>query len=136
MLDQRVNIAGPPIPLYDLWRAASTKHFYRQELPPPATLRTTTEDVKDIYRRLEGHELRFFEGPAGWERTCWRRSKLDRHVANTLEYENKYPSEVAETTISSPLFHVRGGGSESDFCENRILRNKFLGRNCFSLAWR
>jgi Rab GDP dissociation inhibitor len=49
---------GPPIPLYEpLESGINDKIFISKSYDATSHFETTTDDVKDIYRRAEGHEL-------------------------------------------------------------------------------
>ncbi|EEH20520.1 hypothetical protein PABG_02751 [Paracoccidioides brasiliensis Pb03] len=49
---------GPPIPLYEPIEDGSKDHIYiSKSYDATSHFETTTDDVKDIYRRAEGHEL-------------------------------------------------------------------------------
>ena len=49
---------GPPIPLYEpLESGLNDNIFISKSYDATSHFETTTDDVKDIYRRAEGHEL-------------------------------------------------------------------------------
>lgn len=59
LLHHHTNIQqGPPIPLYQpLESGANDNIFISKSYDATSHFETTTDDVKDIYRRAEGHEL-------------------------------------------------------------------------------
>ena len=53
-----LSIQGPPIPLYEpLESGVNDNIFISKSYDATSHFETTTDDVKDIYRRAEGHEL-------------------------------------------------------------------------------
>ena len=51
-------VQGPPIPLYEpLESGVNDNIFISKSYDATSHFETTTDDVKDIYRRAEGHEL-------------------------------------------------------------------------------
>lgn len=49
---------GPPIPLYEpLESGVNDNIFISKSYDATSHFETTTDDVKDIYRRAEGHDL-------------------------------------------------------------------------------
>jgi len=49
---------GPPIPLYEpLESGVNDNIFISKSYDATSHFETTTDDVKDIYRRVEGHDL-------------------------------------------------------------------------------
>lgn len=53
-----LDFQGPPIPLYEpLETGVKDNIFISKSYDATSHFETTTDDVKDIYRRAEGHEL-------------------------------------------------------------------------------
>lgn len=50
---------GPPIPLYEpLESGVNDNIFISKSYDATSHFETTTDDVRDIYQRVEGHELK------------------------------------------------------------------------------